>query len=516
MITRILFTFSLSLCITGSVAAQGMQRSVIPPSTSIMQAPTSIMPPPTSLFPTPSLQPSVTSGPRWRSAKKNEENLTRQVEDGLIIAGDFSTSAVAGSTIDTIHDASINEAVNLKQAQKEAAKIGREGLAGLDKRYGSNPNPNVKTALDDARRKINAEVDDLGKQADSAAAQGSFLAKLGKVLEILDFVSVAAQGAGYLSVGDRTGAAGVVAGEMTKKLAEGGGALAGSFVPGGSVFGAWAGNKAWEENIKPEIEKREQALREEELRRAVLNKPWLRPKEFIDGTGNVRNLKENQYIDPVSNLVRQRTPEEQAGFERVEYTKWRNDRTWEQINKDYAEGKIDDKRLAALQVSYANRSLVDPWQPLDLNFPIPEEPGQEEAKKEEPSTEELIAEITPVQLTASGSITETFMGTNVVTTFEVGFWNLGAYSPAHSKAVLKITSTHEQAFALVGTFSGGPNGSLKFASDGEEITFQLQNGSYLSGEMEKLINNGTDIETFNLTMPISDPSAFADWPKNLQ
>lgn len=172
--------------------------------------------------------------------------------------------------------------------------------------------------------------------------------------------------------------------------------------------------------------------------------------------------------------------------------------------------------MSELQVNYAHRSFTEPWQPLGLNFPIPEEPGQEEAQKEEPTTEELIAEITPIQLTASGSITETFMGTNVVTTLEVGFWNLGAYSPAHNKAVLKISSTHAETFVLVGTFSGGPNGTLNFSNDGEAINFQLQNGSYISGDLERFINDGTEVEPYNLTMPISDTSAFADWPKNLQ
>jgi len=335
MITRILFTFSLSLCITGSVAAQGMQRSVIPSSTSIMQAPTSIMPPPTSLFPTPSLQPSVTSGPRWRSAKKTEETITKKVEDGLITAGDFATSAAVGSGIDTIHDASVDEA----RALKEIAETGNEGLEDLVKRYKDNPNPNVKKALDDARSKINAEVDGLGKRANTLTNQSNFLVKLGKVLDMLDFVSVAAQGAGYLSVGDTTGAIGVVAGDATKTLSEGTGALVTSFVPGGSVFGSWAGTK---------------------------------------------------------------------------------------------------------------------------------------------------------------------------------FWNLGAYSPAHNKAVLKISSTHAETFVLVDTFSGGPNGTLNFSNDGEAINFQLQNGSYISGDLERFINDGTEVEPYNLTMPISDTSAFADWPKNLQ
>lgn len=331
MITRILFTFSLSLCITGSVAAQGMQRSVIPSSTSIMQAPTSIMPPPTSLFPTPSLQPSVTSGPRWRSAKKTEETITKKVEDGLITAGDFATSAAVGSGIDTIHDASVDEA----RALKEIAETGNEGLEDLVKRYKDNPNPNVKKALDDARSKINAEVDGLGKRANTLTNQSNFLVKLGKVLDMLDFVSVAAQGAGYLSVGDTTGAIGVVAGDATKTLSEGTGALVTSFVPGGSVFGSWAGTKFWKN---------------------ILN----------------QSLKN--------------------------------------VNKQ------------------------------------------------------------------SG----------------------------------------KRTFVLVGTFSGGPNGTLNFSNDGEAINFQLQNGSYISGDLERFINDGTEVEPYNLTMPISDTSAFADWPKNLQ
>lgn len=498
-------TLGVCLCLAGPAWSQGMDRSVMGPSTSI--------------FPAPSLQGSVAAtGPRWPSAQSRGEKILRQIEQGTLAAGDFATYAPVGSAVDALKDAALKDADSLRQLQKDAAKMGQEGMAGLKDRFGRNADPKVHTALDETRRKITAEVDEVGKQADRAAAQGGFLSKLGTALQILDFVSVAAQGAAYLAEGDTTGAAGVMANEIAKKTAEGVGALVTSFVPGGPVFGSWAGNKVWEDNIKPVIDAREQALREAELRRAVLNKPWLVPKQFIDSTGRVRDLEADQYVERGSGLVRRRTPEEQAGFERSEYARWRDARTWEQIHKDHAEGKIDDDRLMELRISYGQRSLAEPWQPPGVAFLPPDEPDNADPTEEAPDVDDRIAGLTPVQVTATGAMTETFTDWgDISTTFEFAFWNLGTLSPQHGQAVLKITSSYEGSFVLLGQFSGGPNGTLTFVDeDGGNQTFRLRNGTELIAEVERLVNNGTEVEPITLTLPLSPPSAFDGWPDDLK
>lgn len=501
-------TLGLCLCLAVPAWGQGMDRSVMGPATSI--------------FPAPSLQGSVTAtGPRWPSAQSRGEKILRQMEKGTLAAGDFATYAPVGSAVDALKDAALKDADTLRQVQKDAAKMGQEGLQGLKDRFGRNPDPTVRGALDETRRKITAEVDDVGKQADRAAAQGGFLSKLGTALNILDFVSVAAQGAAYLAEGDTTGAAGVMANEIAKKTSEGVGALVTSFVPGGPVFGSWAGSKVWEDNIKPVIDAREQALREAELRRAVSNKPWLVPKQFIDGTGRVRDLEADQYVERGSGLVRRRTPEEQAGFERSEYASWRNARTWEEIDKDHAEGKIDDDRLMELQISYGQRNLAEPWQPPGVTFLPPDDSTDAtdaQPTEELPAVDDRIAGLTPVQMTATGSMTETFTDWGeITTTFEFAFWNLGVLSPQHGQAVLKITSSYEGSRVLLGQFSGGPNGTLTFVDeDGGSQTFRVRNGTELIAEVERLVDNGTNVETITLTLPLSPLSAFDGWPDDLK
>jgi len=499
MTPRLLSFVGLSLCITGSVWAQGMQRS--------------IMPPPTSIFPASSLQGSVAStGPRWPSQKTTQTDngsSLSSVEKGIIKTVDTATYAPVDTALGHLTNTAEAHAQNLNGIVEGTISKEQKGIDKLAERYKNSPSKRKQIDVRAAKRGMETNVSKVRKPAETAAKGASFLSTLGTALKILDVVSVAAQGVAYLAEGDTTGAAGVMAGEITKKTSEGIGAITGSFfVPVvGSIGGAALGNEAWERAIKPEIEKREQALREAEYLHAKLNKPWLKHQQFIDSTGSVRDLEDDQYVERGSGLVRRRTPEEQAGFERAEYTQWRNKKTWEQINKDHADGKIDDKRLAELQVSYANRSLVDPWQPSGLSFV--EQPTPR-------SQEELIAGINPIQLTASGSTTESIEGYTILTNLEFAFWNLGNYSPEHNKAVLKITSSHDETVVLVGTFSGGPNGTLSFSHEGEIQTFQVRNGTHLIAEVERLSSDGSEIETVTLTLPLSNPSAFADWPKELR
>ena len=461
------------------------------------------------------------------------QNSTSILERGLLQAGDFTTSAPVAASVDALKDAAIKDAADLQQALKEARKSGYEGLRALERRLQATDNPKLQDALDNARTKIQGEIESYDKSAAKAASQGNFLAKLGNALDILDFVSVSAQAAGYLAEGDSAGAAGVVVNDIAKKSSEGAGSLLTSWIPGGPVFGSWAGSALYESHIKPEIDAREQALREDRLRRAVLNKPWLVSQTFLDSTGKVRPLEEDQYIERGTGLVKRRSAEEQAAYERVKFVDWRNASAMQKILDEHAAGKIDDRQLLSLRVSYSQRSFGTPWVPRGYEMLMGELAGDVPETVETPEPVEVpevanatnatnatngdavMAAVQPVALTAKGSVTDTFpawKGPDIVTTFEFAFWNLGSVSPAHGKAVLKISTTNEESFALTGTYSGGPNGTLSFQNDGEVITFQVQNGTHVVGEVERSVD-GSSYEEVTLTMPISDPTAFDGWPR---
>lgn len=487
-----------------------------------------------SLFPAPPAQTHTIAGataPVWPSARSTRDKL----EKGALAVGDFATSAPVGSALEALEEASLKDAADLRRAHKEASKAGAEGLRALERRLAGSTDPKIRGALDETRRKIQAELDDLDKGAAKATAQGSFLGKMGEALEILDLLSVGAQVAGYLVEGDTTGAAGVVANELAKKAVEGTGAFATSWAPGGPVYGSWAGNQAYETYIKPEIDAREQALREENLRRAVLNKPWLSEQSFLDGEGQVRKLEPDQYVERGTGLIRRRSPEDQAGYERVEFVKWRNGQVMGQILADHAAGKISDRQLLALQTSYSQRGFAEPWKPAGYEMladdptqmepdasPSDDQETEDEAAPDQPATPpdaaSALAAVPLVKLTASGSYSESFDGfADIITTLEVAFWNLGALSPGHEQAVLRITSSAEGSMAIVGTFSGGPNGTLSFADgEGGTVRFQLRGGTYVIAELERLVDNGTALEPITLTMPLSDPKAFDVWPETLK
>ena len=177
--------------------------------------------------------------PRWPSAETAASNL----EKGALAAGDFATSAPVGSTVETLAELSLSDGKTWTDTKNELSQTADRRLAALERRFGQNPDPRLRASLDETRTKINAEIAELKARADRATAQGTFLSRLGKALDILDFVSIAAQGAGYLVEGDRVGAAGVVANELAKKSSEGLGSLATSFAPGGPVYGSWAGSE---------------------------------------------------------------------------------------------------------------------------------------------------------------------------------------------------------------------------------------------------------------------------------
>lgn len=492
--------------------SMGPSKSIFPPYSS-------------SVFPAPSLQGSVSAtGPRWPSAAK----AAQKVEKGVLAVGDFATSAPVGAAVDAIKDAALKDADALRELKTVSAKFGQEGIDGLTARFGKTDNPAFKTSLDQTRGKISAELDALDKGADAAERQAGFLSKLGNALTVLDFVSVAAQGAGYLYEGDATGAAGVVANEAAKKTAEAVGAFGFSWAPGGAVYGSWGGNKAWEKYVKPVIDAREQAMREAELKRQIANKPWLEEKEFLDANGHSRRMAVDEYIDRDSGLVKRRNPADQAKFEATAHAKWKSQKAMAEVEADHAAGRIDDQALREAQTSFRNRDPGVPWEPP--GFALIPEPDMPEVEVPEASESEAVPEETvvetydelagypAVQLTASGSMTETIDGWGDMTTrFEFAFWNLGAYSRGHDRAVLQIINSGEGSQTLVGVFSGGPNGTLVFQDDeGGSHSFRVEGGAVVVAELERLVANGTEVEVITLRMPISDPGAFADWPEGLR
>ena len=85
------------------------------------------------------------------------------------------------------------------------------------------------------------------------------------------------------------------------------------------------------------------------------------------------------------------------------------------------------------------------------------------------------------------------------------FWNLGAYAPQYSKVRLDVSSligTVPGKHVWSGTFSGGPNGVIRIQTDDETALFQLNNGTELIGK--------------GMTIPVSNPAAFANWPEDLR
>lgn len=468
--------------------SMGPDKSIFPPYSA-------------SLFPAPSLQGSVTAtGPRWPSAEADEQKLA----NGTLALSDFATS----------HGNAAYDAI------KDGALIDEDALLAVG---GIVTSAQVSAAVDTLRDKA---------LRDTAEWQAGFLSKLGNALTVLDFVSVAARGAGYLYEGDATGAAGVVANEAAKKTAEAVGAFGFSWAPGGAIYGSWAGNKAWEKYVKPKIDAHEQALREAELKRQIANKPWLQEKEYLDAKGNVRRMEVDQYIDPDSRLVKTRDPDDQAKFEAAAHADWKSRKAMAKIESDHAAGNIDDQRLREVQTSFRNRVPWEPWEPPDFalipepdlpEMEVPEADASDEAESDAAaSSEETVIETydelsdyRPVQVTASGSWTETFEHSGDVTIrLEFAFWNLGAYARDHERAVLQVTMSGSMvgSHTMVGVFSGGPNGTLVFQDEeGAGGSFRVEGGTVLVGEVPRF-TNGTEV----LRMPISNPGAFADWPKDLR
>jgi hypothetical protein len=200
-------------------------------------------------------------------------------------------------------------------------------------------------------------------QAAGAAKQAGFVQKIGKVLEIIDIVSTTSKASAYAAEGDFSGATNILVKETAKKLMEGA-AMAGlSWLPGGQLIGALAGEKAFEGNVEPILDANEKAVRDQEYADKYSNKPWLKPNEIIDTSGRMRVLPPDMYIEKGTGLIRRRSPEDQKAYENEQRTTWLDNQKWVAIVQDLADGKINQARYDELRESFRNRDITQPWDP---------------------------------------------------------------------------------------------------------------------------------------------------------
>ena len=500
------------------VTAVGLSLGIVVP---VLAQTKAVMPPPSSFSVVPLTRSDAeNSEPIWVSAQSGNDSQTSSLsslEKGLLKGGEVVTYAPFGAAINEIEKGAnaygemaqefIKETAEKKAKDPNVAKF-------TDKLKPKVPDSNaaVKTAknLEKVSQPYDAKISSAKDSLDSTRKAGTVLSKLGSFLEMLDVVSIAAESAGYLVEGDTTGAKGALWRGGTKKAAEGAGAMAGSFVPGGSIVGAWAGNEVWEENVKPVIDQREDDERFEKLKRKTLKKPWLTPQEYMDSKGNVRDLEFDEYVDSNTGIIRRRSPEDQEEFERAEREAWSKQKDWERIKKDYKAGKISDE---VFNMAYQTQ---DPFDKYDVKAPMGKLPHAVAPVNQTVSSDTL-AQIEPVQVTASGSLTSTYGEVKVVETYTFTFWNIGAYSTRYGKASLKVTfSSMFDSHVIEGTFSGGPNGVVRILTEDGARTFKLHNGMHLVGEFERNVDEGSKLESVIMTLPVANPSAFLNWPKDLK
>lgn len=464
----VLTALGLSLCISDIAMAQKTATVIIPPPTHFNAIPTAQ---------SQNEQPS----PLWvvaqDEAPANDKLST--LEEVLYVTGETVSDEPVQQSIKIAENYALNNQMKLDKIHKDNTKELNKLTKSINTKSSKAPGyvtpKKTQTKLDNFKKKTGLS----GKQQSQAAAKTNFLSKLGKVLNALDVVSVAAETTGYLSTGDTTGAAGALVRGGVKKGAEAGGALAGSFIPGGSIAGAWAGGQAYTEYVEPRINEIEDAVRDEQTRQKYINKPWYTPQPYMDSNGNIKYFAENEYMDKKTGTIYTRSPEEQKEYEHQQRVNWNNQNTLQ---------KLDD-------------TIWNPEADTEQEAPPATEPA---------TTDELIAQIAPVQVKASTTVHEIIgeiAGKPLVmkSTLTFTFWNLGAYAPQYSKVRLDVSNligTTPDKNVMSGTFSGGPNGVIRIQSDEETLLFQLNNGTELIGK--------------GMTIPVSNPAAFANWPEDLR
>jgi hypothetical protein len=126
---------------------------------------------------------------------------------------------------------------------------------------------------------------------------------------------------------------------------------------------------------------------------------------------------------------------------------------------------------------------------------------------EEPGGDDIVARVKPVKVTASARVTDDLAGNTATTVITFTFWNVGAkaagYSGANGTVVTTFSRGGQETESCSGTFSGGPNGTLKMSCGGEPYTLVLTNGRTLA-----LPDDDGELTVHN-------PDAFANWPRGL-
>ncbi|MCA1794337.1 MAG: hypothetical protein LC660_10805 [Desulfobacteraceae bacterium] len=386
---------------------------------------------------------------------------------------------------------------------EENARTLEELTTTINKKIGSNAGKKLPAGLKKTGRGLGKESK---KHSKSYRAKSGFLKKAGKFLKMVDFVSSGAKVAGYLAEGDMTGASGVFANEASKKLSAAGGAAALSWIPVvGQTSGAAAGEEFHNNYVRPEIEKRENDLRDSEYKDKYLNKPWLAPTTIMDSKGNVRELPSDMYFDRDSNLVKRRSTAEQKAYEQKKFIEYKDAKKLNRLIDGLAKGDISEEEYDEALDDYRNRDKSRPWEPP--SWLEESEAAEEEEEASEAGDGSILNYVKPIKLTAKGS-DETDLSAGefenvATTTVTISFWNVGNMAPGYGNASVKLSTEFSGHPAVEkdtcgGTFSGGPNGSFTIECHGETQKMSLVNGSYV------------DAGDFRLAM--SNPGAFKDWP----
>ncbi|SFI80821.1 hypothetical protein [Celeribacter neptunius] len=425
-------------------------------------------------------------------------DITDYLEDGLIYGGDQATRADLGKALEELQDS------RLFQGQSDKIQN------SIDYYTQRANDPSLKRAVQkDAAKNIKRLK--LTDRLAAADKKVSLLEGARNMLNLMDFVSTAAKAAGHFAEGDSTGAAGVIAQDVTKKLSEGAGAAAGGFlpVPGSSAFGAYAGNKLYQDKIAPVVAKREQEVRDQEYRDRYLGKPWLRPVEVMDKDGKTRVLDDDLYVEKGTGVIKRRSPEAQKAFETHAKQVWKERQALGALHEQLRNGEISQERYDKMFADYAAHDRFAQWDPEGAAARIDAAEEMRKQAEDMANGEETEATEGPgksldeiaVRKVRASIVEESEIGTAIIG-FE--FYNVGALEEGYGAAAVHIQFKQlwpEETVinsTTTGTYSGGPNGVLSFTFDGTEVSCQVSGGRTITCQ-------GT-------SGAISDPSAFANWP----
>lgn len=169
--------------------------------------------------------------------------------------------------------------------------------------------------------------------------------------------------------------------------------------------------------------------------------------------------------------------------------------------KSYAEMTPEERHEALKQ------NDEEAWDAFkkELQANVGSDENPEETQPENQTAKSSV-DIPPVKITASASFDEDYSSGEfkniVTTTVSLAFWNVGSQVPGYegvtmtSKAVSSLNgSTYESS--CPGTFSGGPNGTIRLYGGCAGTTLSLKNGSSITMD--------------EVTLNVSNPSAFSYW-----